>query len=68
MSHTKSRALCLTKAVLLSLLITLFLLLVIAFIMLQTGMSGGLVSIAVIATYIIGSFCGSYYTGKHVDQ
>ena len=68
MSQTKLRALCLIKSVLLSLLVTLFLLLVIAFIMLQTGMSSGVVTFAVIATYVIGTFCGSFYIGKHVEQ
>lgn len=36
--------------------------------MLQIGMSGGAVSIAIVVIYVISVFSGSYYMGKHVEQ
>lgn len=68
MTETKSRAIHLSKSVLISYLVTLFLLLLISFIMLQTGMSTGTASIAVILTYVISAFSGGLYMGKHVEQ
>lgn len=56
------------KAVAFSYLVTIFLLLIIAFMMLQIGMSGGAVTAAVIITYILSVFLGSFYLGKHVDE
>ena len=68
MTETKSRAIHLSKSVLISYLSTLFLLLLISFIMLQTGMSTGAASIAVIITYVVSVFAGGFYMGKHVEQ
>ena len=68
MTGTKSRATYLLKSVLISYLSTLFLLLFISFIMLLTGMSTGATSIAVIITYVVSAFSGSFYMGKHVEQ
>ena len=67
-SAQTTRMICMFKAVAFSYLVTLFFLLVIAFLMLQTGMSGGVVTGAVVATYIISVFLGSFYLGKHVDE
>lgn len=68
MAGNKSRAIHLLKSVLISYLITLFLLLIISFLMLQTGMSQGAISITVVISYILAVFPGSYYMGKHVEQ
>lgn len=68
MPNTKSRAINLSKSVLISYLLTLFLLLMISFLMLQTGMSSSIVSIAVVITYIISAFVGGWFMGKHVEQ
>ncbi len=68
MVDTKSRAIYLSKSVLLSYVVTLFMLLLISFLLLQTGMSKGVISFAVIATYVISGFIGSFYMGKHVEQ
>lgn len=68
MTDTKSRTIYLAKSVLLSYLVTLFLLLITSFLMLQTGMSGSAVSIAVVVIYMISVFSGSFYMGKHVEQ
>lgn len=68
MVDTKSRAIYLSKSVLLSYLVTLFMLLLISFLLLQTGMSQGVTSFAVIATYVMSGFIGSFYMGKHVEQ
>lgn len=64
----RSRAVYVLKAVLLSYVVTLFLLLTISFLMLKTGMSAGGASIAIIAVYVIASFVGGYYLGKHVEE
>ncbi len=68
MTDTKSRTIYLAKSVLISYLITLFLLLVTSFLMLQTGISGGVISIAIVIIYILSVFSGSFYMGKHVEQ
>lgn len=68
MTETKSRAIYLSKSVLLSYLVTLFLLLLISLLLLQTGMSGRIMSIAVILVYVISVFTGGFYMGKHVEQ
>ena len=68
MSASKSRAMDMMKAVLLSYGITILLLLIVSFLMLQFGISGGVAGIAIIAIYIIASFGGGFYMGKHVEQ
>lgn len=68
MTESRSRAIYLSKSVLLSYLITLFLLLVISLLLLQTGLSGSIMSIAVVVVYVISAFSGSFYMGKHVEQ
>lgn len=68
MNATKSRAVNLCKSVVISYLVTLFLLLLVSFIMLQTGMSGTMVSAAIIVTYVVSAFAGSFFMGRHVEQ
>ena len=68
MSATKSRAIYMLKALVISYVITLFLLLIVSFLMHQTGMGGTAVSIAVIVITVISVFIGSFYLGKHVEQ
>lgn len=68
MAETKSRAIYLTKSVLISYLVTLFLLLITSFLMLQVGMSSGAISIAIVVIYVLSVFLGSFYMGRHVEQ
>lgn len=56
------------KAVFFSYMITIVLLLLTAFLMLQFGLPGAGVSAAIIITYILSSFMGSFYLGKHVEE
>ena len=56
------------KAVALSYLVTIFLLLVIAFLMLQIGLPSAGVTAAIIITYILSVFIGSFYLGKRVEE
>ncbi len=68
MSATKSRAVYLLKSLVTSYVITLFLLLIVSFMMHLTGMGGTAVSVAVIAITVLSVFIGSFYLGKHVEQ
>lgn len=68
MTDAKSRAVYLSKSVLISYLVTFFLLLLISFLLLQTGMSSSVIGIAVVVTYVISVFSGGFYMGKHVEQ
>lgn len=68
MSVTKSRAVYLLKSLVTSYVITLFLLLIVSFMMHLTGMGGTAVSVAVIAITVLSVFIGSFYLGKHVEQ
>lgn len=68
MSATKSRAVYVLKALVISYVITLFLLLIVSFAMHQTGMGGTAVSVAVVAITVFSVFIGSFYLGKHVEQ
>ncbi len=68
MSATKSRAVYLFKALVTSYVITLFLLLVVSFLMHLTGMGGTAVSVSVIVITVLSVFIGSFYLGKHVEQ
>lgn len=56
------------KAVALSYIITLFLLLLIAFLMLQIALPSAGVAAAVVITYILSVFFGSFYMGKRVEE
>lgn len=56
------------KAVALSYLVTMFLLLIIAFLMLQIDLPGGGVTAAVVITYVLSAFIGSFYVGKRVEE
>lgn len=68
MSATKSRAVYLLKSLVTSYVITLFLLLIVSFMMHLTGMGGTAVSVAVIVITVLSVFIGSFYLGKHVEQ
>ncbi|MBE5962797.1 MAG: TIGR04086 family membrane protein [Lachnospiraceae bacterium] len=68
MTNPGSKAISVMKSVLFSYLVTIFMLLVIAFLMLQTGLSGGVLGAMVIVTYIVSVFLGSFYMGRHVEQ
>ena len=68
MSATKSHAVYLFKALVTSYVITLFLLLVVSFLMHLTGMGGTAVSVSVIVITVLSVFIGSFYLGKHVEQ
>lgn len=58
----------LVVAVLAAYLITIFFLLILAFLMLKAGISGTVVSIGIVLTYLISNLIGGFYMGRHVDQ
>lgn len=63
-----TRLLSLLKGLLLSYIITAFLLLILAFLMLKLDLSGMVLSGGINFVYIISAFVGGFFVGKKVEQ
>lgn len=63
-----TRLLSLLKGLLLSYIITAFLLLILAFLMLKLDLSGMVLSGGINFVYIISAFAGGFFVGKKVEQ
>lgn len=58
----------LLKGLLLSYIITAFILLILSFLMLKLDLSGTVISVGIQFVYIISAFAGGFFVGKKVEQ
>lgn len=55
-------------SVLAAYLVTVFFLLILAFFMLKAGVSGTVVNVGIILTYVLSNFVGGFFMGKRADS
>jgi len=66
--HQNTRMLSLLKGLLLSYIITAFILLILSFLMLKLDLSSMVISGGINFVYIISAFSGGFFVGKKVEQ
>lgn len=66
--HHNSKVVVILRDLLVSYVITGILLLLLAFLMLKTDLSGGVLNGGILLTYILSSFVGGFLLGKSADQ
>ena len=66
--HRNSKVVVILRDLLISYMITGILLLLLAFLMLKTDLSGGILNGGILLTYILSSFVGGFLLGKSADQ
>lgn len=66
--HHNSKVVVILRDLLISYIITGLLLLILAFLMLKTDLSGGILNGGILITYILSSFAGGFLLGKSSEQ
>lgn len=67
-SHQNTKMFTLLKGLLFSYIITAFVLLLLAFLMLKLDLSSAVISGGIILAYIISTFVGGFFVGKKIEQ
>ncbi|WMJ89602.1 TIGR04086 family membrane protein [Anaerocolumna sp. MB42-C2] len=66
--HRNSKVVVILRDLLVSYMVTGILLLLLAFLMLKTDLSGGILNGGILVTYVLSSFAGGFLLGKSAEQ
>lgn len=67
-SGGRDKAVHMFFSVVLSYILTMLILLIIAFLMLKAGLGGTVVSVALVISWILPLFAGGFFMGRHVEH
>jgi len=66
--HQKAKIFALLRGVLFSYIVTAFILLLLAFLMLKLDLSGAIIGGGMVFAYIVSTFIGGFFVGKKLEQ